>query len=267
MSLRAFSYGGGVQSTAAMVLAAEGKIDFPLFIFANVGDKAEHPASLAYVCDVAAPFAQENGIELVTVQHTYAGEATDLYDRVATGVGKSKSVHIPVFQSRTGAPSSRRCTWDYKIVPIQRELRRRGASKKNPAVVGLGISLDEIHRAKTSASPRLAQVNEYPLLDLGLRRSDCMTLIVNAGLPVPDKSSCWFCPYHSLNTWRRLKRESPELFEQAETLERQMNESRGHTGEDVVWLTRTRLPLAAAVGPEQMELDMDGGCESGYCLT
>jgi hypothetical protein len=108
MSLRAFSYGGGVQSTAAMVLAAEGKIDFPLFIFANVGDKAEHPASLAYVCEVAAPFAHENGIELVTVQATYAGEATDLYDRVATGVGKSKSVHIPVFQSRTGAPSSRR---------------------------------------------------------------------------------------------------------------------------------------------------------------
>jgi hypothetical protein len=267
MSLRAFSYGGGVQSTAAMVLAARGEIDFPLFIFANVGNKAEHPASIAYVRDVAAPFAEKHGIELVTVHATYGGEPTDLYERVATGVGKSKSVHIPVFQSRTGAPSSRRCTWDYKIVPIQRELRRRGASKKNPAVVGLGISLDEIHRAKTSAGPRLAQVNEYPLLDLGLRRSDCMTVIADAGLPIPIKSSCWFCPYHSLNTWRRLKRESPELFEHAEQLERQMNESRGLQGEDVVWLTRTRLPLADAVGPEQMELDMEGGCESGYCLT
>jgi hypothetical protein len=250
-----------------MVLAARGEIDFPLFIFANVGDKSEHPASLAYVRDVAAPFAEANGIELVTVHATYGGQPTDLYDRVATGVGKSRSVHIPVFQSRTGAPSSRRCTWDYKIVPIQRELRRRGASKKNPAVMGLGISLDEIHRAKTSAGPRLAQVNEYPLLDLGLRRSDCMTVIADAGLPMPIKSSCWFCPYHSLNTWRRLKRESPELFEQAEQLESHMNESRGLHGEDVVWLTRTRLPLADAVGPEQMELDMEGGCESGYCLT
>ena len=41
--LRAVSYGGGVQSTALLVLAAERKIDFPLFVFANVGDRAENP--------------------------------------------------------------------------------------------------------------------------------------------------------------------------------------------------------------------------------
>jgi hypothetical protein len=266
MTVRAFSYGGGVQSTAALVLAARGEIEFPLFIFSNVGDKAEHPASLAYVRDVAEPYAAEHGIELVTVSATYKGEPVDLYDRVAAGVGESASIHIPAFQSRTGAPSSRRCTYDHKIRPIYRELRRRGASRKDPAVVGLGISLDEIHRAKT-ASGELAQVNEYPLLTLGLRRSDCMTIIADEGLPVPGKSSCWFCPFHSLDAWRRLKAETPELFAAAETLEAQMNESRGLTGEDVVWLTRARIPLADAIGPEQMELDLDGGCESGYCLT
>ena len=31
MALRFFSYGGGVQSTAALVLAARGEIDFPTF--------------------------------------------------------------------------------------------------------------------------------------------------------------------------------------------------------------------------------------------
>ena len=30
--LRVFSYGGGVQSTAALVLAAQGKIDFRVFL-------------------------------------------------------------------------------------------------------------------------------------------------------------------------------------------------------------------------------------------
>ena len=49
MGLRVFSYGGGVQSTAALVLAAQGKIDFPTFLFANVGDDSEHPATLRYV--------------------------------------------------------------------------------------------------------------------------------------------------------------------------------------------------------------------------
>ncbi len=35
MTLRSVSYGGGVQSTALLVLAAQGDIDFPLFLFAN----------------------------------------------------------------------------------------------------------------------------------------------------------------------------------------------------------------------------------------
>ena len=47
--LRVASYGGGVQSTAMLVLAAQRIIDFPLFLFANVGDDSEHPASLRYV--------------------------------------------------------------------------------------------------------------------------------------------------------------------------------------------------------------------------
>jgi hypothetical protein len=42
-----FSYGGGVQSTAGLVLAAAGRINFPNFVFANVGEDAEHPATLA----------------------------------------------------------------------------------------------------------------------------------------------------------------------------------------------------------------------------
>jgi hypothetical protein len=44
MSVRAISYGGGVQSTALLVLAARREIDFPLAIFANVGDDSEHPS-------------------------------------------------------------------------------------------------------------------------------------------------------------------------------------------------------------------------------
>lgn len=62
--LRIFSYGGGVQSTAALVLAVQGKIDFKTFLFANVGDDSEHPATLRYVREVAMPYAAANGIRL-----------------------------------------------------------------------------------------------------------------------------------------------------------------------------------------------------------
>src|SRR3546814_13602280 len=34
----------------------------------------------------------------------------------------------------------------------------------------------------------------YPLRELGWTRADCMARIERAGLPVPPKSSCFFCP-------------------------------------------------------------------------
>ena len=44
--MRVISYGGGVQSTALVVLAAQGKIGHvDAALFANVGDDSEHPAS------------------------------------------------------------------------------------------------------------------------------------------------------------------------------------------------------------------------------
>jgi len=53
--LRVFAYGGGIQSTAALVLAAAGRINFPVFLFANVGEDSEHPATLAYLHHTARP--------------------------------------------------------------------------------------------------------------------------------------------------------------------------------------------------------------------
>ena len=60
--LRFVSYGGGVQSTALLVLAATRRIDYPIFVMANVGDDSEHPATLDYVRDVASHYAADNGI-------------------------------------------------------------------------------------------------------------------------------------------------------------------------------------------------------------
>jgi len=55
-----------------MGLASQGKLDFPTFVFVNVGEDSENPATLAYVAQVARPFAAANGIELVELhEHTY----------------------------------------------------------------------------------------------------------------------------------------------------------------------------------------------------
>lgn len=270
--MRSFSYGGGVQSTAALVLAAQGRIEFPLFLFANVGDDSEHPKTLAYVENYARPFAAEHGIELVTLERVMVrtGQPRTLYQDL-TREG-SKSLKIPVRMSN-GAPGTRSCTATYKIQVVARELKRRGASAKAPATIGIGISVDEIHRANTRRQEPHERIT-YPLLDLGLRRADCVRVIQDAGLPVPPKSSCWFCPFHRIETWHEMRRSEPELFEQSCDLEDLLNRRRDALGKDHVYLTRYNMPLRRAVrdGVEILpgfdEFDpATGACDSGYCFT
>lgn len=268
-TLRSFSFGGGVQSTAALVLAAQGRIDFPLFLFSNVGDDSENPATLRYVEEYAKPYAAEHGIELVELERVMvrSGESRTLWQEL-TREG-SKSLKIPVRMSN-GAPGTRSCTADYKIKVIARELKRRGATPENPATIGIGISVDEIHRANN----RITEPHEriiYPLLDLGLRRIDCMRVIREGGLPVPPKSSCFFCPFHRPETWHDMRREQPAEFEKACQLEELLNERRDELGKDHVWLTRFNKPLREAI-PDGVDLlpmfdEADGNCDSGYCFT
>jgi hypothetical protein len=44
-------------------------------------------------------------------------------------------------------------------------------------------------------------------------------IIEQAGLPIPPKSSCFFCPFGSLDRWRWLYETHPDLYEKAMALE------------------------------------------------
>ena len=263
---RTFSYGGGWQSTAALVLAARGELDFTTFLFANVGDDSEHPATLRYVTQHAAPFAAAHGIDLHELHRIRRDGTTEtLYGRLMRE--GSRSIPIPVRMSN-GAPGTRSCTADFKIKVISRWLKAHGANATYPATVGIGISVDEIHRANA----RRCEPHEriiYPLLDLGIRRADCPRIIRSAGLPVPPKSSCWFCPFHRLTAWQDMRRDDPDLFARACHLEETINTRRRTLDKDPVWLTRYNAPLTAVVPTDDpLPFDeTDGTCDSGWCFT
>lgn len=178
------------------------------------------------------------------------------------------------------------------------------------AQVSIGISQDEAHRANTrTVDPWERPV--YPLISKGidtglqLRRDDCDTIIrteplppsvalqikqaVADGhlttpsvvtqlersgyttLPIPPKSSCFFCPFHKPAAWADLARETPELFDRAAELEDTLNARRTMLGKDPVYLTRFAIPLRQAIDTDQPMIpgfdDLDGQCDSGYCFT
>lgn len=271
MSIRAISYGGGVQSTALLVLAAQGRIDFPVFLMANVGDDSEHPETLKFVRDIAMPYAESNHIELhmLTRQMVRDGSTRTLYQNLTNP--EHRSVGIPV-RMPNGAPGNRACTMDFKVNVIARWLRDHGATEEDPATVGIGISLDEIQRANRKNAVTWERI-VYPLISLGedtglhLRRDDCMKIIRDAGLPVPPKSSCYFCPFHSMEAWADMRRNEPDLFERAAALEDTINAKRTDTYP--VWLSPALIPLREAVTDDQGMLfdDTDGSCDSGWCWT
>jgi hypothetical protein len=267
MSVRAFSYGGGVQSTAALALAAAGELDYRVFLFANVGDDSEHPETLRYVREVAMPYAADRGIELVELRkRTRDGRSQTLMEQIAR---RERSIPIPVRMNPGGAPGNRTCTSEFKIRVIEKELRRRGATKERQATVGLGISLDEFQRVRTAEDPRSPyQLRDYPLIDLELTRQDCLNIIRESELPEPGRSACFFCPFHTGDEWQRLARTRPDLFAKACALEARLHERGQRLGRGEFFLTRHGRPLGEVYDGRQMTLDTEeDGCESGYCMT
>lgn len=266
------SYGGGVQSTAMIVLAVEGRIpDVDAALFSNVGDDSEHPTTNRYVREVMIPWAAERGFEVRELHRTLKdGSTQTLWQRMMDYEGDKLREPIPVY-GWSGAPMSRSCTADHKIKVLGKYVKSVVPKTDWPVDMCIGISVDEIERAgRGKAEPWENRL--YPLLDLGLRRSDCVEVIRGAGLPVPPKSSCFFCPFHSLRVWSELRRDDPELFDKAVELENTLNGRRRKRDMPPVYLTRKGKPLVEVVaeaGPTLFDnLDgvfNEGGCDEGYC--
>jgi 3'-phosphoadenosine 5'-phosphosulfate sulfotransferase (PAPS reductase)/FAD synthetase len=264
--MRVFAFGGGVQSVAVLVLQSQGKLSLPYdaYYFADLGE-AENPDTLRYVREVAAPFAERHGIRLEVVRRKG--------DTLLEVLKSDRSdIPIPVYFA-SGGMGRRNCTDKWKVFAVDRAIRAAGHRE---VVIGYGISIDEWHRVRDPGPYRqngLIKRREYPLFELGFDREDCKQIIAKTGLPIPPKSACWFCPFHSRADWRNLRNTRPDLFEAAIALEDRLAEKRAQRGLDKVFLRKGGLrPLLVeqSLGLESLVLENDDvtcevTCESGYC--
>ena len=257
--MKVFSFGGGVQSTAALVLAAQGKIDYKTFLFADTGD--EHPETYEYMENVHIPYAKANGLEIRVLKKTWKdGSQYSILEHIDR---LKSAIPIPVYLD-SGKPWQRQCTVDWKIKTIGKELKKLGATKENPALVGMGISVDELQRAKPSSLEW--ETLEFPLLDLLIRREDCRRIVQEAGLPPAPRSACFYCPYHSTEYWRDLREEQPALFERAIQLEDTLSERTQKKFGTKVHLWR-KGSLRSLDDQQRFDWDEPDTCDSGHCFT
>ena len=140
----------------------------------------------------------------------------------------------------------RQCTKDYKIVPIRRKVRElagltRRRSPPTPVIEQwIGISLDEAIRMKPSFEAW--QANRWPLIEQRMTRNDCLRWLERHDYPIPPKSSCIGCPFHSDAAWRRIRDGDPEAWAEAVRVDRAIRIGlRGVRSE--VYLHRSAVPL------------------------
>lgn len=247
------SYGGGVQSTALLLLAIEGKLPRPdAVIFSDTG--AEMPETIRLIEEVFKPACEGAGIQFVTVE-SHRGSIVDDYLRKSA---------IPMVMNRS-------CTFNFKVAPIRRWLRKNLEIKRGviSARCLLGISTDESQR-RTKSDVKYVE-NKFPLLELGLSRRQCKEMIEAKGWPVPPKSGCYICPFQNVKSWMTLRDEHPKLFEVAVKMEERMLEDRPEREQGFLKKPRRLKNLTgqATLKPWAQIFDDHGEspeCTSGSCF-
>jgi len=117
----------------------------------------------------------------------------------------------------------KKCSQKYKIRPFEKFLNNDELAKSVWKLGGKinvykGIDADESHRA--IENPNKKFINIYPLLEWEWGRFECVKCILEAGLLLPPKSSCTFCP--SMKPWEiiELYENNPKEFYDAIRMER-----------------------------------------------
>lgn len=209
------SFGGGVNSAAMLVGMYQRGIPIDLILFADVG--AERPEIYAFLHEMG-DWLRVRGLPSITV--------VENVDRF----GQRLTLEQECLRSHT-LPSiafgHKRCSLKHKIAPQDKFCNHHPGCRAEWAEgrrVKKYIGYDagegrrrERARERDAADRKYCKV--YPLMDWGWTRADCIRAIRQAGLSVPGKSSCFFCPSMKKQEILALRDQHPELLARALALE------------------------------------------------
>ncbi len=271
--LRVISLGAGVQSSAMFLMACHGELT-PKPDAAIFADTQWEPKEVYRWLAELARIGATRGIPII--QASRGNLRRDMLDATVRGIQRQgqRAASMPLYTSTGDGREGmirRQCTREYKVEVVEREVRRllglkpRQAAKPDSAQFWLGISADEAGRMRESRSRWYS--NHYPLIfdcEPAMRRRDCMEWLTTHGYPVPRKSACLGCPYHSNAEWRAIK-ENPEEWANVIEFDEGIRNRGGHRGQ--LYLHRSCKPLAEvdlSTAEERGQLNWINECE-GMC--
>ena len=249
------SLGAGVQSSTLALMAAKGEIG-PMpdaAIFADTGWEPRKVHEYLDWLETQLPFP------VYRVMHKN-GLLVDL-------MGEGRYAAVPFFTA-DGGLGRRQCTAEYKLKPIRRKMREllgyepRKRIPADSATCWIGISLDEAIRMKPSWDKWIT--NRWPLIELNMTRWHCLEWMDKNGYPMPPKSSCLGCPFHSDKHWAEMKCGDPEEWEQTVEMDKRIRTRA--KGMRQQFMHRSRRPLDEVdFSVITNQIDMFGNECEGMC--
>ena len=184
------SYGGGTNSTAMLIGMHQRGIPIDLILFADTGCEQPHTYDYLPIMD---EWLRAHGLPEITVVN-YTDQNGD---RLTLEQECLRSGTLPAI-----AYGYKKCSLKHKIAPQDKFCNNyppfRAVWERGEKVVKfIGYDAGEEHR-RTHAFVYDIQdkkyKKDYALIDWGWYREDCIAAITQEGLPLPGKSSCFFCP-------------------------------------------------------------------------
>lgn len=210
--LNLLCYGGGVNTVAMLLECQEQGIVFDAILFADPG--SEWKASYEYT-KMMNEWCIKNGQPEITIvkQVNKGGEFIGLYNYSIL----SKTLPSIAYGFKS-------CSLKFKRFPQDKYCNNWALAKEAWAAgykvkKWIGFDADESHRSDKIHDDK-KYIYEYPLVKWNWGRLECVKRILDAGLTLPPKSSCTFCPsmkpYEIINLYET---DRPEFYK-AITMER-----------------------------------------------
>jgi 3'-phosphoadenosine 5'-phosphosulfate sulfotransferase (PAPS reductase)/FAD synthetase len=187
------SYGMGVDSTALLVgLWSEG-IRPDMILFADTG--SENQLTYDYLDTINAWLRSVGFPEVTVVRYTPKRFKWNVYSTLEGNCISNRTLPSLAFGRKS-------CSLKWKGGPLDKAVEAKYGSGAVYRAIGYDCSPADNKRfahakGKTDSGSGQSRQGDrfiYPLQTWGWRRDDCKAIIAQAGLPVPPKSSCYFCP-------------------------------------------------------------------------
>lgn len=101
-------------------------------------------------------------------------------------------------------------------------------------ILVFGYTVEERLRAERFRRQNFEQSFETPLIDAGLTKGDCLSILKRAGIRLPamymlgyKNNNCIGCPKGGMGYWNKIRKDFPDAFERMAKLQRELGPGSG----------------------------------------